>query len=154
MYQKWSALLFASRRFLPVNLSVLPTVSRVISLLLQAQKNRIAPRRAGEDVRSFSTLTRWEARCAPPPGSPSLTECNTGVIVCVRKFPCKVQKLSSSICPAYFPRDIADMIDQGRLVPSFLSYLETTMCTGQCSRCLNMCDIVALPLQGCKRKTR
>ena len=38
-----------------------------------AIKNRIALRCAGEDVRSFSTLIRWEARRAPPPGFPNIT---------------------------------------------------------------------------------
>jgi hypothetical protein len=126
VYQKCSALRFASWRFLPVNLSVLPSVSRVIGVLLQAQKNRIALRRVREDVRSFSTLTRWAASSAPPPDSPSLTKYNVGMLVCVHKSPYKVQKLSSSLCPAYCPHDIASMIDQGLLVPSFLSYLETT----------------------------
>jgi hypothetical protein len=41
-----------------------------------------------------------------------------------------VQLLSSSLYPAYLPCDVADMIDQGRLVPSLLSHLEIIMCTG------------------------
>jgi hypothetical protein len=38
--------------------------------------------------------------------------------------------LASSLYPAYLSRNVADMVDQGRLVPSFLSYLKISMCTG------------------------
>ena len=51
-------------------------------------------------------------------------------MLCVRKPSCGVQLLSSSLYPAHLPRNIADMIDQGRLVPSFLSHLKIIMCTG------------------------
>ena len=51
-------------------------------------------------------------------------------MLCVRKPSCGVQLLSSSLYPAYLPRNFADMIDQGRLVPSFLSHLKIIMCTG------------------------
>src|SRR5262247_3096452 len=74
--------------------------------------------------------SRWEARCAPPPGSPNITKRDAGVILCVRRPSCEAQWLSSSNYPARLPRDVADMIDQGRLVPSFLSHFETIMCTG------------------------
>ena len=52
------------------------------------------------------------------------------MILCVRRPPCEAQLLSSSLYPAHLPHDVADMIDQGRLVPSFLSHLEIIMCTG------------------------
>ena len=117
-----------------------------------AIKNRIAPRCAGESVRSYSTLIRWEARCAPPPGSPNITRHDAGMILCIRRLSCEVQSLSSGFYPAYLLRNVADMIDQGRLVPSFLSHLEITMCTGQSSRCRNISEIVALRLQCRKRK--
>jgi len=95
-----------------------------------AIKNRIAPRCAGEDVRSYSTLVRREARRAPPPDSPNITKRDAGVILRVRRPSCGVRLLSSSLYPAHLPHDVADMIDQGRLVPSFLSHLETIKYTG------------------------
>ena len=52
------------------------------------------------------------------------------MIMCIRRLACEVQSLSLSHSPAYLARHIADMIDQGRLVPSFLSHLETIMYTG------------------------
>jgi len=52
------------------------------------------------------------------------------VILCVRRPARGVQLPSSSFYPAYLPRNIADKIDQGRLVPSFLSHLKIIMCTG------------------------
>ena len=81
-------------------------------------------------MRSYSTLVRREARRAPPPGSPNITKRDAGTILCVRRPSCGVQWLSSSLYSAHLPRDIADMIDQGRLVPSFLSHLKIIMCTG------------------------
>jgi hypothetical protein len=48
----------------------------------------------------------------------------------IRRLACEVQSLSLSRCPAYLARHTADMIDQGRLVPSFFSHLETIMYTG------------------------
>jgi hypothetical protein len=50
--------------------------------------------------------------------------------MCIRRLTCKAQSLFLSHYPAYLARHIADMIDQGRLVPSFLSPLETIMYTG------------------------
>ena len=52
------------------------------------------------------------------------------MILYVHRPSCGVQLLSSSLYPAYLLRDVADKIDQGRLVPSFLSHLKIIMCTG------------------------
>ena len=70
------------------------------------------------------------ARCAPPPGSPNITKRDAGVMLCVRRPSCGVQLLSASFYPVHLPHNVADMIDQGRLVPSFLSHLEIIMRTG------------------------
>src|SRR5947209_3298038 len=80
------------------------------------------------------------------------------MIVCVRR-PSQVVQLLGICAAAYSLLDIADiidqgvdMIDQGRLVPSFLSHLKTLLCTGQTSRCKNIFNILARGVQCCKGK--
>jgi hypothetical protein len=52
------------------------------------------------------------------------------MIVGIRRLACEVRSLSPSCSPAYLAHHIADMIDQGRLVPSLFSHLKTIMYTG------------------------
>jgi len=71
---------FRLRRFLPVNLRVLPTVSRAMGLLLHHKKpHRPPPCRGKRAV----VLDPHEvgARRAPPPGFPSLTKYGVGVMI-------------------------------------------------------------------------
>ena len=53
------------------------------------------------------------------------------MIVWVHRLPPAVQGLLRGVCAAaYSLRDIAEMIDQGRLVPSFLSHCKTLYAPG------------------------